>query len=104
MVLISRRQKEAEFKLLEEELARRVEEAIRKNVEERLNSDEVKLDIKRRIEEGIRKLFDEVDAQLQREKEAALYEARQKAVSLMRPLCFLLLIIVHNNTMRFSFN
>ena len=85
MVLISRRQKEAEFKLLEQELARRVEEAIRKNVEERLNSDEVKLDIKRRIEEGIRKLFDEVDAQLQREKEAALYEARQKAVSVMHP-------------------
>ena len=60
-----------------------MEEAIRKNVEERLNSEEVKLDIERRIEEGIRKLFDEVDSQLQKEKEAALHEARQKAVSSM---------------------
>lgn len=102
--MISRRQKEAEFKLLEEELARRVEEAIRKNVEERLNSDEVKLDIERRIEEGIRKLFDEVDAQLQKEKAAALYEARQKAVSVMHLWCFLLLIIVHKNTIRIFFN
>lgn len=85
MILIFRRQKEAEFKLLEEELARRVEEAIKKNVEERMNSDEVKLDMKLRIEEGIRKLFDEVDAQLQKEKEAAIYEARQKAVSVMHP-------------------
>ena len=83
LLLNFRRQKEAEFKLLEEELARRVEEAIRKNVEERLNSEEVKLDIERRIEEGIRKLFDEVDSQLQKEKEAALHEARQKAVSSM---------------------
>ena len=60
-----------------------MEEAIRKNVEERLNSEEVKLDVERRIEEGIRKLFDEVDSQLQKEKEAALHEARQKAVSSM---------------------
>jgi arginine/glutamate-rich protein 1 len=43
----------------------------------------VKLDVERRIEEGIRKLFDEVDSQLQKEKEAALHEARQKAVSSM---------------------
>ena len=65
-----------------------MEEAIRKNVEERLNSEEVKLDVERRIEEGIRKLFDEVDSQLQKEKEAALHEARQKSVSSMYPYAF----------------
>ena len=80
-----RHQKEAEFKLLEEELARKIEEATSKSVEELLNSDEVKHEIKHRIEEGIRKLFDEVDAQLQKEKDAALHEARQKAVSVMHP-------------------
>ncbi|RZS05404.1 hypothetical protein BHM03_00035914 [Ensete ventricosum] len=76
-----RRQKEAELKLLEEETARRIEEAIRKKVEEFLNSDEVKLEIQRRIVEGRKKLFDEVEAQLEKEKEEALIEARKKAVS-----------------------
>ena len=75
-----RRQQEAELKLLEEETARRLEEAIRKNVDERLNSEEVKLEIERRVEEGQKKLFDDVVAQLQREKEAALAEARRKEV------------------------
>ncbi|KAJ8490861.1 hypothetical protein OPV22_012582 [Ensete ventricosum] len=73
------RQKEAELKLLEEETARRIEEAIRKKVEEFLNSDEVKLEIQRRIVEGRKKLFDEVEAQLEKEKEEALIEARKKA-------------------------
>ncbi|KAF9608433.1 hypothetical protein IFM89_009799 [Coptis chinensis] len=73
-----RRQREAELKLLEEETAKRVEEAIRKQVEERLNSEEVKLEIQRRIVEGRNKLLDEVAAQLEKEKEAALIEARQK--------------------------
>lgn len=68
------------MKLLEEETARRVEEAIRKRVEESLNSEEVKQEIQRRIEEGRKKLFDEVAVQLEKEKEAALAEARQKAV------------------------
>ena len=70
------------MKLLEEETARRIEEAIRKKVEESLNSEELKLEIQRRIDEGRKKLFDEVAAQLEKEKEAALIEARQKAVSL----------------------
>lgn len=76
-----RRQQEAELKQLEEETARRLEEAIRKNVEERLASDEVKLEIERRIEEGRKKLFEDVKAQLDMEKEAALVEARRKEVS-----------------------
>ncbi|KAH0453905.1 hypothetical protein IEQ34_018229 [Dendrobium chrysotoxum] len=74
-----RRQKEAELKLLEEETARRVEEAIRKMVEETLNSEEVKLEIEKRITEGRKKLLEEVDAQLEREKETFLTEARKKA-------------------------
>jgi len=80
VLVLIRRQKEAELKLLEEETARRVEEAIRKKVEESLNSEEVKLEIRRRIEEGRKKIFDEVAIQLEKEKEATLSEARQKAV------------------------
>ena len=80
--------------MLEEELARRVEEAVRKNVEECLNSEEVKDEIKRRAEEGIKKLFDEVDAQLQKEKQAALHEARQKVVSIMHVLPPLLVLVI----------
>lgn len=79
-----RRQHEAELKKLEEETARRIEEAIRKNVEERLHSEEVKLTIERRIEEGRKKLFEDVAAQLEKEKEAALIEARQKEVSILK--------------------
>uniref|UniRef100_A0A2N9IJU4 Arginine and glutamate-rich protein 1 n=1 Tax=Fagus sylvatica TaxID=28930 RepID=A0A2N9IJU4_FAGSY len=71
-------QHEAELKLLEEETARRLEDAIRKNVEERLNSEEVRLEIERQIEEGRKKLFDDVATQLEKEKEAALVEARRK--------------------------
>ncbi|PIA47349.1 hypothetical protein AQUCO_01400192v1 [Aquilegia coerulea] len=76
--LLERRQREAELKLLEEETAKRVEEAIRKKVEESLNSEDIKLEIQRRIVEGRKKLFDDVAAQLEKEKEAALTEARQK--------------------------
>lgn len=67
-----------ELKILEEETARRIEEAIRTKVEEKMGSDEVKLEIERRVEEGRKKLFDDVEAQLEREKQAALTEARQK--------------------------
>lgn len=77
---ISRRQQEAELKLIEEETARRVEEAIRKKVEESLNSEEIKMEIQRRLEEGRKRLLDEVESQLEKEKEAALTEARRKEV------------------------
>lgn len=78
------------MKQLEEETARRLEEAIRKNVEERLSSEEVKLEIERRIEEGRKKLFDDVAGQLEKEKEAALIEARQKEVSVFKRARFLI--------------
>lgn len=68
---------------MEEETAKRLEEAIRKNVEERLNSEEVRLEIERQIEEGRKTLFDDVATQLEKEKEAALMEARQKEVSIL---------------------
>jgi arginine/glutamate-rich protein 1 len=45
-----KRQHDEELKLLEEETARRIEGAIRKNVEEKLNSEEFKLEIERREE------------------------------------------------------
>ncbi|KAK0590201.1 hypothetical protein LWI29_023898 [Acer saccharum] len=73
-----RRQLEAELKLIDEETARRVEEAIRKKVAESLNSEEIKLEIQRRLDEGRRRLQDEVAAQLEKEKEEALIEARRK--------------------------
>ena len=55
-----------------------MEEFIQKNVEEGLNSKETKLEIQRRIEEGRKKLFDDVDVQLEKEKEVALTATRQK--------------------------
>jgi arginine/glutamate-rich protein 1 len=73
-------QQEAELKLIEEETARRVEEAIRKKVNEALNSEEVKKEIEVKIKEGRNKLFDEIAQQLAREKEDALAEARRKEV------------------------
>lgn len=68
------------MKLLEDETARRVEEAIRKKIEETLNSEEVRLEIQKRIAEGRKKLLEEVEVQLEKEKEQALIEARKKAV------------------------
>ena len=79
---VIRRQQEAELKLIEEETARRVEEAIRKKVEESLNSEEIKLEIQRRLDEGRKRLLDEVAIQLEKEKEAALIEARRKEASI----------------------
>lgn len=61
-----------------------MEEAIRKNVEESLSSEEIRVEIQRRLEEGRRKLLDEVAAQLEKEKEAALIEARQKEVNYLK--------------------
>lgn len=87
MFHLIRRQREAELKLLEEETAMRVEEAIRKNVEEKLNSEEVKLEIHRLIEEGRKKLFDDVVVQLEKEKEAALTDAREREVNLWVIFC-----------------
>jgi arginine/glutamate-rich protein 1 len=52
-------------------------------VEEKLNSEEVQLEIERRIEEGRKKLFDDVEAQLHKEKEAALAEERRKEVRIL---------------------
>jgi arginine/glutamate-rich protein 1 len=76
-----RRQQEAELKLIEEETARRVEEAIRKKVNEALNSEEVKNEIEAKVQEGRNKLFDEIAQQLAREKEDALAEARRQEVT-----------------------
>ncbi|KAK2969586.1 hypothetical protein RJ640_023698, partial [Escallonia rubra] len=73
-----RNQQEVEMKQLEEETARRMEEAIRIKVDEMLGSEEIKLETERRIQEGRKKLFDDVEAQLWKEKEAALIEARRK--------------------------
>ncbi|KAI5672289.1 hypothetical protein M9H77_12653 [Catharanthus roseus] len=73
-----RQQHEEELRKLEEETARRLEEEIRKRVEEKMSSEEVELEIQRRIEEGAKKLFNDVEVQLEKEKEAALLEARLK--------------------------
>ncbi|KAL2933616.1 hypothetical protein RDABS01_016735 [Bienertia sinuspersici] len=40
------------LKLLQEDTTKRIEEAIHKNIEEKLNSEEVKIEIERCIEEG----------------------------------------------------
>lgn len=41
------------------------------------------MEIEKRIEESRKKVFDDVDAQLKKEKEAALIEARQKEVCIL---------------------
>ena len=51
--------------------------------EEKLNTEEVKLEIEKRVAEGVKKLFDDVEAQLEKEKEDALTEARRKEVSIL---------------------
>lgn len=76
-----RRQHEAEMKLVDEETANRVEEAIKKRVQERLDSDDIKLEIQKRLEEGRKKVLIDVAAQLEKEKEAAVIEARRKEAS-----------------------
>ncbi|GMH25074.1 hypothetical protein Nepgr_026917 [Nepenthes gracilis] len=73
-----RRQQEAELKLIEEESAKRVEAAIQKKVAESLESVEIKLEIQRCLEVGRKKVNEEVAAQLEKEKKAALIEARKK--------------------------
>lgn len=80
-------QHEAELKLIEEETSKRVEEAIQRKVEESLNSEEIKVEIQTRMEEGRKKLLNEVAAQLEKEKEAAIIEARQKEVNDYANLC-----------------
>lgn len=86
-----RRQEEAERKLVEEETVKRVEQAIQKKVDESLNSLEIRSELQRRLVEGRKRLQMEVAAQLEKEKEAALIEARQKEVislNLKIQLCF----------------
>lgn len=70
------------MELIKEETAKRVEEAIRKKVEESLNSEEIKLELQRRLEEGRRKLLDVVAVQLEKEKESAVIEARKREASI----------------------
>ncbi|KAK4742159.1 hypothetical protein SAY87_000160 [Trapa incisa] len=47
----------------------------RGRVEESLNNEEIKMEIKSRLEEGQRGILDEVATQLEKQKEAALLEA-----------------------------
>ena len=84
-IFFSRLQREAELRKLEEETAMRLEEEIRRRVEEKMSSEEVGLEIERLIQEGRTKLLDDVDVQLEKEKQAALAEARQKEVSFTWP-------------------
>lgn len=55
-------------------------------------SAEIKFEIERRLAEGRKKLVEEVAAQLEKEKEAALIEARQKEVYLSCKFTFFPLI------------
>lgn len=79
-VVVYRRQQEAETKIIEEQTAKRVQEAIRKKVHEALHSEELRKEVELKIQEGRKKIFDDIAAQLEREKEDALAEARRKEV------------------------
>lgn len=63
---------------MEEETARRVEEAIRRRVDAALNLEEVKHQIAKKIEEGKKKMFEDITNQLELEKQEALDDARKK--------------------------
>lgn len=81
-LFIYRRQQEAEAKVIEEETAKIIEQSIRKKVHEALHSEEFKKEIESRIQEGRKKIIDDIAAQLEREKEEALAEARRNEVYL----------------------
>lgn len=66
------------MKLIAEETAERVEEAIQKKVAESLESEEIKLEIQKLLEEGRKKLHEEVAVELEKGKQAALLEAQRK--------------------------
>jgi len=84
----NRRQQEAELKLIAEETAKRVEEAIRKKVAESLESEEIKREIQKLLEEGRKKLHEEVTVELEKGKQAALLEAQRKEASSWSKLIF----------------
>lgn len=93
-----RRQEEAELRLIEEETAKRVEDAIKRKVDESLNKEEIMIEIRRRLEDGRKKLVNEVAAQLEKEKESALIESKQKEASY-----FCLIICCYPMSWSFSF-
>lgn len=56
---------------------------MRKNVEEKMKTEQVIAEIERRTKEGYEKMFLDVEIQLKTEKESALHEARRKQVSFL---------------------
>lgn len=70
------RQKEVEVRLLEEETTKRVEQAIRKKVEQSLSCDKIKHEIQRPIEEGQTRIHEEVEVQIEKEKGATLNDVK----------------------------
>lgn len=62
---------------------KRVEDAIRIKVEESLQSEKVKMEILKLLEEGRMRVKEEVAAQLEKEKEASLIEAKEKEVMIL---------------------
>lgn len=49
-----------------------------------MNRDEIRLEIQRLLEDGRKKLSEEVAAQLEKEKEAAIIEAKHREVNIQR--------------------
>ena len=80
MYFTYRWQQEAETKIIEEESAKRIEEAIRRKVHDALHSEEFKKEMEMKIQEGRKKIIDDIAAQLEREKIEALDEARRNEV------------------------
>jgi hypothetical protein len=71
-------QNQEKERILDEESTKRLEGEICKKVEESLNIDEVKLEMKSIIEEGHQILINGVTLQLQKEKEYNIQEGHQK--------------------------
>jgi hypothetical protein len=71
-------QNKKETRILDEESTKRLEEENFKKVDESLNTNEVKLEMKSIIEEGCRNLINGVTLKIQKEKEDKIQEGHQK--------------------------
>jgi hypothetical protein len=71
-------QNKEEIRILDEESTKILQDEICKTVEESLNTDEVKSEMKSRIEEGRWNLLDGITLHLQKEKEDKIQEGQQK--------------------------
>jgi hypothetical protein len=99
ILLLNRRQKELEVKLVEEETAKRIEEMVAKRVAEELErrKDEIEAEVLRRVEEAKAIMEKEMMEELQRQRLAQLEEERRREVATDNPSTFKTLYLLYGN-------